>query len=84
MDMGEFFENVRAGLPDMEFVYFAQDGGVDALLVLNACRVGCADVSGYAGPMVFVTPEGINDWPVHETALLPETIRRMIDIDASL
>lgn len=50
--------------PDIEFT-FNDDIPWDAVLVLNACPVGCRNIEGFKDPVV-VTSETVDYWPVEK------------------
>jgi len=77
MDMKQLLDQLRVRLPREEFCYFSQEPDVDVLLIMHACPVECADVSGFSGRIVHVSPYGVNHWPVPHDRLLDETVRTL-------
>ena len=77
MDMMELADRLKETADDIEFVFFAQDPSVDVLLILNACEAACADRPQFPGPVIVVTPETVDHWPVNKINLIKTITERI-------
>ncbi len=78
MDMWELSKQLQAALSDVEFSYYAMDPSpADVLLILNACRVGCATRPPFEGRVILVTPDEVDYVSVPPGELLTELIKKI-------
>jgi len=78
MDMWELSEQLQAALRDAEFIYYAMDRSpADILLILNACRVGCATRPPFDGKVIVVTPDEVDYVTVPSGSLLTEVLKKI-------
>ena len=76
--MMKVYRDLCEAVPEWEVVFFVRDQEVDLLLVLNACRVQCALVPEFKGPVVIVSPDTVDYWTIGEQQYyLPFKVRHL-------
>ncbi len=75
-DMMELAKELAAASETLTFVYYSQDTDVDGLLVLNACEAACAGIPDHPGPVILVTPQTVDHWPVKEEDLADYILKK--------
>lgn len=63
-DMMELAEELKGSAEDLTFTYYSRCPEADILLILNTCEAACAERPDFSGPVVTVTPETVDHWPV--------------------
>ena len=76
-DMVALEEALKQEADDMDFVYYLQDALVQSLLILNACESACAKHPPFDGPVIVVTPETVDCWPVDSGQMTAEILKRL-------
>ncbi len=77
MDMADFAERLEDEGEEIEYIYYSRlnemmhdaQKQIDILLILNACESACAERPQFAGPVIIVTPETVDHWPVNKNEL---------------
>ena len=60
--MGVLYEEIKAEIGDVSFVYYAHDPNVDVLLVMCACQCACATIpDDIKVPVIVATPFSVNN-----------------------
>lgn len=81
MDMMALLSELKARLPETEFVYYDPERPADALLVLNACQVQCASRPAFSGPTLVVSPQSIDYWPIPSEQLCDALCQRLLALN---
>ncbi len=76
-DMQKLSVQLKEEAGCITFVHYSEDQDVDALLILNACEVACAKCPDYFGPVIIVTPETVDHWPVERGFLAKAILKRL-------
>lgn len=77
-DMMELAVELKGSAEEVSFEYYSEcHCDADILLILNACESACAERPPFDGPVIIVTPETVDRWPV-ENRLLADTVLRRI------
>lgn len=76
-DMPALLAGLSARMPDVVFVGW-NDGNFDVLLVLNGCPAACATRPAFAGPVILVSSDSVDFWPVTPDGL-PDAIQAALE-----
>lgn len=76
MDMAALLRQLRQAMPEAEFSFEVTER-TQVLLMLNACRVGCAQTPPFTGRIIVVTPDEVDFWPVRREELAAAVMRRI-------
>lgn len=74
-DMAILAEELMAAAEEISFVFFSRDPSADVLIILNACEAACAAQPPFPGPVIIITPETVNRWPLNGNGLAEEILK---------